>query len=152
MKIHEPDAYIFLECAYQGSKVFVHGGPFSDLYSATPRNARHDKRLKCSGPLTGFRYGDQSWPLTPLTAFYDWLYITALMHHPEIASRLLHYDAFTDIEFNPRRSVNCQAHASALYVSLHRRGLLNKAMASQEAFLAIVTTFDTQSPPFLGRS
>lgn len=149
---HEPDAYIFLECAYQGSKVFVHGGPFSDLYSATPRNARHDKRLKCSGPLTGFRYGDQSWPLTPLTAFYDWLYITALMHHPEIASRLLHYDAFTDIEFNPRRSVNCQAHASALYVSLHRRGLLNKAMASQEAFLAIVTTFDTQSPPFLGRS
>lgn len=37
---------------------------------------------------------------------------------------LLEYDGFTDIEFNPQKSLNCQAKAAALYVSLCRNGLL----------------------------
>ena len=47
------------------------------------------------------------------------------------------FDAFTDIEFNPKRQVNCQAAAAAFYVSLCRTGKLEEAMSSREAFLRI---------------
>lgn len=130
----------FLECAFQASKVFKYGGPFVDLLSASPKGAKRDPRLQNSGQLTTFQFFGQHWPLSPRTAFYDWLYITALTQHPELAEQLLEYDAFTDIEFNPKRSVNCQARAAALYVALRRRGLLEQAMASQESFLATIQT------------
>ena len=62
-----------------------------------------------------------------------------------LSREILKYDAFTDIEFNPLKSVNCQAKACALYVSLYKRGLLDKAMINQKSFkdiLSIVDTFD----------
>ena len=31
------------------------------------------------------------------------------------------YEAFTDIEFNPKKSFNCQAYSVALYKSLLKR-------------------------------
>ena len=37
---------------------------------------------------------------------------------------LLTYRAFTDIEFNPDKSFNCQARSCALLVSLHHLGEL----------------------------
>ena len=39
-----PDA-IPVECAFQGSKVFEHGGPFVDLYARRPLDAKRDARL-----------------------------------------------------------------------------------------------------------
>ena len=51
---------------------------------------------------------------------------------------MLCYDAFTDIEFNPKKSINCQAQAAAVYVSLEKQGLLLEALKSKEAFLNIV--------------
>src|SRR5262245_10930652 len=39
-----------LECAFQGSKVFEHGGPFTDLLSVTSREAKKDSRVRSSGP------------------------------------------------------------------------------------------------------
>ena len=47
------------------------------------------------------------------------------------------YQCFTDIEFNPKRSVNCQAHAVALYLSLCKLNLLEEALESPESFLRI---------------
>ena len=47
------------------------------------------------------------------------------------------FDAFTDIEFNPERSLNCQARSAALYRSLVHAGKLEEALSSQEAFLRI---------------
>src|SRR4029077_1467510 len=41
--------FVPLECAFQGSKVFEHGGPFVDLIKAHPREAKKDRRLKESG-------------------------------------------------------------------------------------------------------
>ena len=49
------------------------------------------------------------------TFFYDWLYVSALAGHPELVNELEHRAAFTDIEFNPKRSINCQAHSVALF-------------------------------------
>lgn len=127
-----------VECAYQGSKVFERGGPFVDLFSVSSREAKKDERLRSSGRLTGFRFFNVDWGLEPQTAFYDWLYINALRRQPAVAEKLLQYSAFTDIEFNPKVSINCQAYSVALYVALHKRCLLEKATSSKEDFLRIV--------------
>lgn len=127
-----------VECAYQGSKVFERGGPFIDIFGLTSREAKKDERIHSSGRLTGFRFFGIDWELEPQTAFYDWLYINALKKQPSVTEQLLDYSAFTDIEFNPERSINCQAYSVALYISLHKRGLLEEATSSKEAFLQTV--------------
>ncbi|MCL2715396.1 MAG: hypothetical protein FWD68_12625 [Alphaproteobacteria bacterium] len=126
-----------VECAFQSSKVFQHGGPYIDILDMTSREAKKDERLLSSGRLTAFRFFGTDWELEPQTAFYDWLYISALNGHPGLAAQLLDYSAFTDIEFNPERSINCQAYSAALYVSLHKRSLLEEATSSKEAFLRV---------------
>src|SRR5436305_812722 len=87
-----------LECVFQGSKVFEHGGPFVDLFDAEPREAKKDRRLKESGQLLAFRFEGIDWPLEPKTAFYDWLYITSVYPHREWAVKLYTYGGFSDIE------------------------------------------------------
>ena len=126
---------VLVECAYQGGKVFAEGGPFVDLLDATPRDAKRDARLKESGRLTGFSLLGEDWRTEPKDAFYRWLYIQALMANPDLAKELVAYDAFTDIEFNPRRRIGCQAVAAATYVSLVRAGKLDEAMLDRESFL-----------------
>jgi hypothetical protein len=129
-----------LECAFQGSKVFEHGGPFTDLYGVDARDAKRDPRLRESGPLIGFDFEGIRFPLEPKTAFYDWLYINAIYRHRDwLLLRLNRYAGFSDIEFNPERSVNCQARSCALFVSLMSKGLLDTAVESPEAFIALIT-------------
>lgn len=65
-------------------------------------------------------------PLNPKTIFYDWLYINAVLENPLLAAELLKYNAFTDIEFNPEKSINCQAKAAALFVALSRKGKIEQ--------------------------
>lgn len=128
---------VSVECVFQGSKVFTCGGPYTDLYTATSREAKKDPRLKSSGVLRSFRFDGKEFSLTPMTAFYDWLYINALLENPELAAEVLTYDAFTDIEFNPDKSVNCQARAAALFVSLSRSGQAD-ACRDFDSFLKLV--------------
>ena len=83
------------------------------------------------------------WPsgeLAGKTFFYDWLYIHTLVQEENaaLAEGILAYDAFTDIEFNPKRSINCQAEAAAIFVSLSRQGLLRDALESEDGFREIV--------------
>lgn len=130
-----------LECAYQASKVFERGGPFLDLLEMQSIDAKRDPRLNQHGRLVKFRFFGIDWGLQPRTAFYDWLYINALHKHPELAKQVLTYRAFTDIAFNPERSINCQAYAAALYVSLHERGLLtDEVLKDQAAYLSVIDT------------
>lgn len=129
-----------LESAYQGSKVFESGGPFTDLYAVDVRAAKKDPRLRDSGRLVAFRFGDVTFALEPKTAFYDWLYINAIFPHREWLTRLSRYRGFTDIEFNPRSSINCQARSCALFVSLTQNNLLDAAIASPEAFVEVIAS------------
>ena len=135
-------AEIRLEAAFQGSKVFERGGPFTDLYSTEARIAKRDPRLQDSGRLTGFRFDEHSFPLEPKTIFYDWLYVTAIYPHREWLERLYRYVGFTDIEFNPVKSINCQARSCALFVSLMRNRQLHEAVASPEAFAHVIARYD----------
>lgn len=128
-----------VESAFQSSKVFERGGPFIDLLDKTSREAKKDDRLQKSGRLKFFRFFGVEWGLEPQTAFYDWLYINALKKNANYAEQISEYSAFTDIEFNPERSINCQAYSVALFVSLQRRNLIEYATSSQAAFLEVVS-------------
>jgi hypothetical protein len=131
-----------LECAFQGSKVFERGGPFTDLYWKEPKEAKRDPRLKESGALRAFKLDDFAWPLEPKTAFYDWLYVTFLKDWRQWAQKLYAYGGFTDIEFNPHRSINCQARSCALFLSLMKRDLLDEATRSPQDFIKTLSRFD----------
>lgn len=128
-----------VESVFQASKVFDGSvGPFPDLYSHDSREVRHHVQEVSAGRrLIAFEFDGTRWDLEPKTAFFYWLYIKALLANPQLAEGLRGFDAFTDIEFNPKRQVNCQAAAAAFYVSLCRTGKLEEAMSSREAFLCI---------------
>jgi hypothetical protein len=133
---------ITVESAFQSAKVFENGGPYPDLTAARPLDAKRDPRLQNSGRLVAFRFSGQDWPLTPLTAFYDWIYVNALHRRSELAEAVLDYDAFSDISFNPEKSVNCQAGSVALYVSLKRRDLLQEALTSPDNYFTVISGAD----------
>lgn len=131
----------FLESIFQASKVFENGGPYTDIRLMPPSQAKRDNRLTESGQLVAFRSAGVDWPLIPKTAFYDWLYLNVIHTKPGYGERLKDYGGFTDIEFNPKKSVNCQAHSAALYVSLESRGLLNEALTSRDDFIKVLQRF-----------
>ncbi len=137
---------IRVESLYQGSKVFADAGPFPECYPLPALDARERLRPWAGQPLTRFELHGVVWPLVPRRAFYDWIYCHALHQNPELADALRGYRAFTDIEFNPARSVNCQAYAVAFYLALDTRGLLAKALSSQTDFLALHPADDAQPP------
>lgn len=123
-----------VESVFQSSKVFERGGPYWELATESPRDARKDKRLKESGSLVEFRWDGISWPLVLGTAFYDWIYCSSLHRRPELAEKVVEFSGFSDIEFNPRKSVNCQARSCALYTLLYRTGKLKRALSDPEQF------------------
>ncbi|HFE9867731.1 DUF6977 family protein [Acinetobacter baumannii] len=132
-----------VECAFQSSKVFEQGGPFIDLLDRTSKEAKKDQRLKESGELLKFVFYDREWDLLPRTAFYDWLYINALNANPQYHEELSQYEAFTDIEFNPEKSINCQANSIAMFLSLKQKGLLDQ-VKNQETFLKLHKIYQSQ--------
>lgn len=138
LQVQRGNGEIPLESAFQGSKVFERGGPFTDLYAADVRSAKRDARLRDSGRIIAFQFDGTRFPTEPRTAFYDWLYVNAIYPHREWLTRLHRYAGFTDIEFNPERSVNCQARSCALFVSLMTNGLLEQAVESPQSFIAIL--------------
>ncbi len=103
------------------------GGPYKDLLNVSPKDAKRDERLRTSGELLRYTFDGKDFPLTPRTIFYNYIYINALLENEALSEKLLAYDAFTDIAFNPEKSMNCQAKAAAVFVSLSRMGLLDRA-------------------------
>ena len=135
-------ALIHLESAFQGSKVFENGGPYTDLYSIKPFDVKKDERISKEHEIKGFKFDGIEWSSEPKTAFYDWLYINAVFKNIENNAneyqKILDYNAFTDIEFNPLKSINCQARSCAVFVSLYKQNILEIALESKESFLEIL--------------
>jgi hypothetical protein len=147
LKISTAAGDIPLECAFQGSKIFENGGPYTDIYTMDAREAKRDPRLRESGLLMGFEFDNNNFPLLPLTVFYDWLYLSAIFPYREwLFERLTRrevYAGFTDIEFNPKKSINCQARSCTLFVSLFERGLFEEALRSSSNFIEIMKKHDS---------
>ena len=127
-----------VETAFQSSKKFERGGPYLDLLEGSSKQAKKDTRLKDSGNLVEFVFLGKQFSLKPKTFFYDWLYINALNQNKELADEVVCYDGFTDIEFNPKKSINCQAYSAALYVVLVKMKKLQDALRSPEKFMRIL--------------
>ena len=72
------------------------------------------------------------WPLNPMTAFYDYVYIKALTEQYGENLDLGAYAWFTDIEFNPKKSINCQARSAAIYQLLQKEACFDKVESMQE--------------------
>ena len=135
-----------VESAFQAGKIFEKGGPYLDLLDVSSREAKKDERLKNSGKILSFTFDGKIFPTEPKTYFYHWLYINALHSYPELTEQLIQYDAFTDIVFHPQKSINCQAEAAAVYVSLQKQGLLQDALKDKDSFLEIVYFMATKLP------
>lgn len=105
-----------LENIFQSSKVFENGGPYPDLLDVPPKDAKRDDRLYNSGNLKAFCYRNETFPLNPKTVFYDFIYIAAVKQSLGIEEirEISKYNSFTDIEFNPTKSINTQARSAAI--------------------------------------
>lgn len=127
-----------LESVFQSSKVFADGEQFADLLDASPQDAKKDSRLREHGSIIGFKLEGNEFSNEPATFFYDWIYCNAVYQNRELSQAIRQYDAFTDIAFNPQKSLNCQARSAARFVGLSKAGLLKTVLSSKEDFLRIV--------------
>lgn len=138
LNIKTKSSIFSVECAFQSSKVFENGGPYTDLLQKSSREAKRDPRLRESGKLISFQCFNMLFPLEPKDYFYNWLYVNTLNQNKDLAKEIVKYDSFSDIEFNPKRSVNCQARAVAIFVGLSKSKKLEEAMKSKESFFKVV--------------
>ena len=122
-----------VESFYQGSKLFRKGGPYTDLYEMKSIVSKKDKRIKESGELIGFSLFDVNWDLND--NFYSYLYILALKQNPSLANALQEYEAFTDIEFNPKKSFNCQAYSAALFIAASKSNINLDCLDCKDSFI-----------------
>lgn len=133
--------YIPVENLFQSSKKFESGGPYRDLLSVSPKDAKRDKRLKESGDLVSFEFNGESFPLEPKSLFYDWLYMKTLFRgdNDELVEKFIKskFEIFTDIEFNPKKSFNCQARTLALAISLNYHNEIDNFINDPEYFIEI---------------
>ena len=127
-----------LEVVFQASKLFENGLQFFDLLDKSPVDAKHDPRLRNSGRIVGFQLDDNIFPTVPTTFFYEWLYANAICSCNNILEAVSSFSAFSDIAFNPQRSINCQARSAAIVVGLVYADKLDEAISSPEAFNRIV--------------
>ena len=132
--------FISVESAFQSSKVFENGGPYIDILYKSSLEAKKDYRIKNGKNLLYFSFFKEKWDLVPTTLFYDWIYLKALTqpHNKNLADYILKFDCFTDIEFNPEKSFNCQAGSVALYKYLYINNLLDIALSSRDNYINII--------------
>lgn len=128
LKLEVDGEMLSLESVYQGSKVFSESGQHTDLMYKNPYIAKKLVRQLGIGNIVGFRCFDMDFPTEPKNAFYDWLYIRAISPHENWVKKNLTYAGYSDIEFNPKRSINCQGRAVAEFMSLVNLG------ASEDCF------------------
>ena len=91
--------------------------------------------------MSCFRLSGEDYPLLPRSAFYDYLYVSALCQpqNRELAESLIGFRVFTDIMFNPgsgkTKRFNTQARSCAIYVALAKRGVLDEGVPSFQQFV-----------------
>lgn len=145
LKMKGEDGKIYtVESLFQSSKAFKDGTDNKDLLEKNSLEAKQEAKLRNNKELECFNYFGYKWKLEPKTMFYDWLYINAVCQNENLLNELIKYDAFTDIEFNPNKSFNCQAKSAALLVSLYNNDMLDKTLKSVENYKSIVMGKNTE--------
>ena len=111
----------FVESVFQSSKVFDGIGQFEFLKGSSPLEAKKYVRENGNNRLIFFKYNGVDYPLNPL-------------NKSKSKDEILEYDVFSDIEFNDKKSIKCQARAVAIYVSIRRNGKCDYYLSAFEKF------------------
>lgn len=128
-----------VETLFQSSKVFDKSGINSSVLEMTSRDAkRYTSKLHRSENLIGFNFFGHQFPLIPETYFYNWLYVNALFSNENLLDSIIKYDSFTDINFNPQKSINCQAEGCSISAFLKSNGISKEQIKSPKKFLELV--------------
>jgi len=127
-----------LESVYQSSKVFSFSSQHTELMKLNPFQAKKRVRELGRGEIVAFRCFGEEFATEPKNAFYDWLYIRAIYPHREWVARNIDFYGYSDIEFNPDKSINCQARAVAEYKSLEMNGASDECFHSFESFKKVI--------------
>lgn len=111
-----------VEIMYHSGKIYKDSGRHLEILNMSPRESKKYLYQNKFGSIEYFIFENQRVEVDQIYAFYNWLYNRALLENEDIASELLRYEAFTDVEYNPNRSKNCQARSAAIFVSLFKQG------------------------------
>lgn len=128
LKIQTKEGKFPLECFYQSSKVFTNFWGEYQIFEAlymSPKSAKVRLAKENHKCLIKFRCFGKDFPLEPKYLFYDWLYINAVKELPDLINHIFNYKFFTDIEFNPDKSLSCQARTLVLYIWLIKNNRLD---------------------------
>lgn len=133
-----------IESIFQSSKVFSDGTQFPELMHLPPKEAKQFITNANKGSLKCFRYLNTVFPLEPRSMFYDYLYIKALNQVKSTSADLVNFDIFTDIEFNEKKQINCQARSCAIYSYLLKSKTLEYHLSSIENFAKLYPSVPSQ--------
>ena len=112
-----------VECLYQGSKVYENTGAMHHLYDMSSLEAKQSMKYKNAGRLIGFDYFGESFPLVPRTAFYDYIYIKALIENYGYSLDVGNCNCFTDVQAVTDIDA-CQARSVCEYVLMREQAML----------------------------
>ncbi len=138
LKLQVNGEMYFLESVYQSSKVFSISGQHSEIMSLNPYEAKKRVRQLGQGEVVAFRCFGRDFSNEPKNAFYDWLYVRAIFPHRDWVHKNLDFFGYSDIEFNPNKSINCQARAVAEYKSLEMQGTNQECFEDFDKFARLI--------------
>lgn len=150
LKLEVHGAMKSLESVYQSCKVFAQSGQHEMLMDLDPLKAKKTVRELGKGPIIGFRFEGRDFASEPKNAFYDWLYIRAISPHEDWIKRNLSFAAYSDIEFTPHKSLNCQARAVAEFHALSMRDRVNDVVHDFESFRELLN-YSQQNDDYIPR-
>ena len=142
---------VTVEAAFQSSKLFEGIGNLGHLL--TWEDGRAIKAAVGEYrdvPLEGFLFEGTRWELSPTTAFYDYLYLRALCDtfsaEPDLRDSLDEFTGFTDIAYNPKKSLSCQARSCALFVALGGLESVQELVTNPQRLVATMVARNYQHP------
>lgn len=83
--------------------------------------------------IIGFKFNNTVFENNPYGMYYDYIYMVALYQNKDYHEIIKDYYLFTDLFFNPNKSLNTQARAIAIFKTLHDNNCL-KLLESVKGF------------------
>ena len=74
--------------------------------------------------IIGFKFHNTEFENNPYGMYYDYIYMVALYQNKDYHKLIKDYYLFTDLFFNPNKSLNTQARAAAIFKTLYDNNYL----------------------------
>lgn len=117
-----------------GSQMFVKGGPFPSMYVKSLEEVKKDPQLKKSGKLIAYNYKEGTFRVHDNNKFFHWVIVNVLYTRPDLAEKVIKFDGFTDINYNPNKPSDSLAESLSIFKMLSETGRLDYAMQNGRTF------------------